>query len=148
MCIFNVSFDFKCTWHFGLEGKRKGSVRHRRRCEDNIKMNLREIGHEGVNWIQLAQNRDQLRTICDHSNEPSGSIEGGEFLDKMNGCLLLKKDSAPWKLLRDFILSHLAHNFSALVTVFYYRLVNFNTYFGILFISEFTLIWPPSLFLD
>jgi hypothetical protein len=40
------------------EGKRPlGRSRHRR--EDNIKMNLREIGIDGTNWIQLAQNRVQ-----------------------------------------------------------------------------------------
>jgi hypothetical protein len=27
--------------------------------EDNIKMNVREIGWEGVDWINLAQDRDQ-----------------------------------------------------------------------------------------
>jgi hypothetical protein len=30
---------------------------------DNIKMNLREIGWDGVDWIDLAQNRDQLRAL-------------------------------------------------------------------------------------
>jgi hypothetical protein len=35
------------------EGKRP-LRRPRRRCEDNIKMGLREIGIDGVNWIQLA----------------------------------------------------------------------------------------------
>jgi hypothetical protein len=38
------------------EGKRP-LRRHRRRREDNIKMNLREIGIDGANWIQLAQDR-------------------------------------------------------------------------------------------
>jgi hypothetical protein len=33
--------------------------RHRRRWEDNIKMNLREIGLGDTDWIHLAQNRDQ-----------------------------------------------------------------------------------------
>jgi hypothetical protein len=33
--------------------------RHRCRWEDNIKMDLREIGINGVNWIQLAQDRVQ-----------------------------------------------------------------------------------------
>jgi hypothetical protein len=32
----------------------------------------------------------------EHSNEPSGSIKGGEFLDKLSDCQLLKKVSAPW----------------------------------------------------
>jgi len=36
----------------------------RRRWEDNIKMNLREIGLEGVEWIHLAQDRDQCRAFA------------------------------------------------------------------------------------
>jgi hypothetical protein len=42
------------------EGKRP-LVRHRRRWEDNIKMDLRDIGIDGANWIQLAQDRVQWR---------------------------------------------------------------------------------------
>jgi hypothetical protein len=38
------------------EGKRPLG-RPRRRCEDNIKMDLREIGIDGANWIQLAQDK-------------------------------------------------------------------------------------------
>jgi hypothetical protein len=34
--------------------------------------------------------------FCEHGNEPSGSIKGGEFLDQLNDCQLLKKDSGPW----------------------------------------------------
>jgi hypothetical protein len=45
-----------------LEGKRPLG-RSRRRCEDNIKMDLREIGIDGVNWIQLAQDRVQCRAF-------------------------------------------------------------------------------------
>jgi hypothetical protein len=30
---------------------------------DNIKMDLREIGLDGMDWIDLAQNRDQWRTL-------------------------------------------------------------------------------------
>jgi hypothetical protein len=33
--------------------------RTRRWWEDNIKMDLREIGFDGANWIQLAQDRIQ-----------------------------------------------------------------------------------------
>jgi hypothetical protein len=35
--------------------------RPRRRWEDNIKMDLREIGIDGANWIQVAQDRVQWR---------------------------------------------------------------------------------------
>jgi hypothetical protein len=39
------------------EGKRLLG-RPRRRSEDNIKTDLREIGWSGINWIDLAQDRD------------------------------------------------------------------------------------------
>jgi hypothetical protein len=35
-----------------------------RRWEDNIRMDLREIVSEGVDWIHLAQDRDKWRTLC------------------------------------------------------------------------------------
>jgi hypothetical protein len=44
------------------EGKRPLG-RPRRRWVDNIKMNLREIGWHGVDWIELAQDRDQWRAL-------------------------------------------------------------------------------------
>jgi hypothetical protein len=44
------------------EGKRPlGRPRHRR--EDNINLDLREIGIDGANWIRLAQDRVQWRTF-------------------------------------------------------------------------------------
>jgi hypothetical protein len=30
---------------------------------DNIKMDLRDIGWDGVDWIDMAQDRDQWRTL-------------------------------------------------------------------------------------
>jgi hypothetical protein len=44
------------------EGKRPLG-RPRRRWEDNIKMDHREIGIGGANWIRLAQGRVQWRTF-------------------------------------------------------------------------------------
>jgi hypothetical protein len=37
--------------------------RPRRRWVDNIKMDLREIGWDGMGWIDLAQDRDQWRAL-------------------------------------------------------------------------------------
>jgi hypothetical protein len=37
--------------------------RPRRRWENNIKMDLREIGIDGANWIHLAEDRVQWRTF-------------------------------------------------------------------------------------
>jgi hypothetical protein len=45
-----------------LEGKRPlGRPRHR--WEDNIRMDLREIGWGGMHWIDLAQDRDQWKAL-------------------------------------------------------------------------------------
>jgi hypothetical protein len=44
------------------EGKRP-LVRPRHRREDGIKMDFREIGFRGVEWIHLAQDRDRWRTL-------------------------------------------------------------------------------------
>jgi hypothetical protein len=45
-----------------LVGKPEGNRpvgRIKSRCEDNIRVDLREIGWEGVDWMNLAQDRDQ-----------------------------------------------------------------------------------------
>jgi len=66
-----------CWW-----GKRPlGRSRHR--WEDNIKMDLHEMECGGMNWIGLAQDRDRWRALCECGNEPSGSIQYGEFFDEL-----------------------------------------------------------------
>jgi hypothetical protein len=44
------------------EGKRPLG-RPRRRWEDRIRMDLREIGLGGMDWIRLAQDRDRWRSV-------------------------------------------------------------------------------------
>ncbi|KAJ4433939.1 hypothetical protein ANN_16258 [Periplaneta americana] len=47
-----------------LVGRPEGKIplgRPRRRWEDNIKMDLREVGYDDRDWINLAQDRDQWR---------------------------------------------------------------------------------------
>jgi hypothetical protein len=44
------------------EGKRPLG-RPRRRWVNNIKMDLRDIEWDGIDWIHLAQNRDQWRAL-------------------------------------------------------------------------------------
>jgi hypothetical protein len=44
------------------EGKRP-LVRPRRRWENNIKMDLQEVGWEGMDWTELAQDRDRRRAL-------------------------------------------------------------------------------------
>jgi hypothetical protein len=67
--IKNLSVFFRSTHlRIGLpiglkpEGKRL-LERPRHRWVDNIKMDLGEIGWNGVDWIDMAQNRDQWRAL-------------------------------------------------------------------------------------
>jgi hypothetical protein len=53
--------------------------RPRRRWEDNIKMDLQEVGWGGMDWVDMAQG--QVAGCCECGNEPSGSIKRGEFVD-------------------------------------------------------------------
>jgi hypothetical protein len=44
--------------------------RLRRRWEDNIKMDLREIGFGDVDWIRWAQDRDRWRAVVNTVMNP------------------------------------------------------------------------------
>jgi hypothetical protein len=50
-------------------------VNTRRRWEGKIKMDLKEIEWEAVDWIKLAQDGDHWRALVD-----TGSIKDEEFL--------------------------------------------------------------------
>jgi hypothetical protein len=62
-----------CGAHGGVEGAynilvgrlegRRPLGRPRRRWEDNIKMDLSEIGFGDVDWIRWAQDRDRWRAL-------------------------------------------------------------------------------------
>jgi hypothetical protein len=46
----------------GLVGKPEGRRplgRLKRRCKDNIKMDFRKVGWKGMDWINLAQDRER-----------------------------------------------------------------------------------------
>jgi hypothetical protein len=46
------------------EGKRPlGRPRRRTRWESNIKMDLKEVGLGGMDWIDLAEDRDRWRAL-------------------------------------------------------------------------------------
>jgi hypothetical protein len=55
------------------EGKRPLGI-PRRKWVDNIKMDLREIGWDGADWINLTQDRER-------GNEPWGTIKRWEVLE-------------------------------------------------------------------
>jgi hypothetical protein len=67
-----------------LVGKREGKRplrRPRHRWEDDIKMDPQEEGCGGMDWIDVAQDRNRWRALGECGNESSGSIKCGELLD-------------------------------------------------------------------
>jgi hypothetical protein len=73
------------------EGKRP-LRRSWNRCENNIKMDLKEIGSEAMKWTHVVQVRDLFLALM---STPSGFIKGGEYLDQLNDYQVVKKDFAP-----------------------------------------------------
>ena len=61
-----------------LGGKPEGKIQvgiSGHRFEDNIKGNLKEIRWEDVDWIVLAQGREQVVGCCESGSEPPVSIK-------------------------------------------------------------------------
>jgi hypothetical protein len=79
---------------YGGKARRKETTRRpRRRCEDNIKTDLTEIG-----WDGLDSSDSEYRPaagFCEFGNELSGSIKCWETAELLEDLRLLKKDSAP-----------------------------------------------------
>ena len=59
----------------------RGIPRHL--CEDNIKMNLKEMGYEGVDWTHLAQGREKWTDSFECRSEYSGFLKRWEFVDSL-----------------------------------------------------------------
>jgi hypothetical protein len=70
----------KIFWFGKPEGKRPIG-RARRRWEDNVRMDLREIGYKAVDRIHLVQDRGPMMSCCVQGNEHSGSMKRSEFLN-------------------------------------------------------------------
>ena len=67
----------------GVVRKREGNSllrRSRRRWEDDIEMDLKESGWDGVDWIYLAEGRDIWRDVMSTVLNLRVSINAGNFL--------------------------------------------------------------------
>jgi hypothetical protein len=76
------------------EGKRPLG-RPKPRWEDNIQMNFRETGGGGMAYTNLAQDRDEWKTVI----KLGVSSKFWEILEQLCDWRHLKMDPAPWSLL-------------------------------------------------
>jgi hypothetical protein len=67
------------------EGKRPLGIL-RRRWEDNIKMDLQEVGIWGHGLDRAGSDRDKWRALVNAVMNLRGSIKCGEFLDQLRTC--------------------------------------------------------------
>ena len=69
--LFVSNWDWQGLWHVQerseihtwLSLEERVFWRPRRRWEDNVKTNLKETGHEGMEWSNLSQNTDKWRAF-------------------------------------------------------------------------------------
>ena len=66
----------------GKPGGKRPLGRHRRRWEDNIKIDLQEVGSGGVDWIEMAQDRDGWWALVNEVMNLRVSQNAGNFLTR------------------------------------------------------------------
>jgi hypothetical protein len=59
----------------GKPERKRPVGRPRIRWVDSIKIDHRDVGWDGMDWIDLAQDMHQWRGSCEHGNEPSDSLK-------------------------------------------------------------------------
>jgi hypothetical protein len=122
------------------EGKRPLG-RPKRRWVDNIKMDLREIGWDDADWIELAQNRDQWRALVNTVMNLRVPKNCWEFPEWLHNWKLLRKGSAPYvsKYINVYavLFMHVAHLQSlSLLLLLLFNHPNIITYYLHCFITS------------
>ena len=69
--------------HTNLCCLEKSAVELLHKLEDNIKIYIKKIITEGVDWIQLAEDKDHQRADDEYGKEPLSSMKYGEFQEQL-----------------------------------------------------------------
>ena len=77
-------------------------------CSEYIKVAFQEVGSVGMDWIDLAQDKDRWRTRVMRL----GSVQCGEFLDWVRNGQLLRKDCTPCSLFVCYLVTSLPRFFN------------------------------------
>jgi hypothetical protein len=104
-------------------GKPEGKIllgRPKLRLVDNIRMNVREIGWEGMNWIGLAQGRNNRRDFLNVIMNFQFPKNAGKFLSIFTNCGLRRRA----QLHGDSLPSYGSRSFSSMCSRVCQRSVN------------------------
>ena len=58
--------------------RERGHLENRRRREDNIKMDLQDMGRQGMDLIHLTEDKGEVAGFCVQANEHSGQQNLGK----------------------------------------------------------------------
>jgi len=64
--------------------------------EENNEINLLVVGWKGMDWMDLAPDRDGWRALLSAVMKLRVPQNEGRFLNSLRNCYLLRKDSVLW----------------------------------------------------
>jgi hypothetical protein len=84
----HVEFPFK-------KAKRKNLLRSKHGWENDIKMDVKEAGYEGMDWIHPPHGRQEWQTLENTVVMLQVPINVRQFFDHLSDCSLLKNGTEP-----------------------------------------------------
>lgn len=83
------------TEHYALPPEGKRPLGRSSGRWENIKVDVKAIGCECMEWVCLKQVRDQY-VPCGHGNKPRDYTKDWESLDQLFDCTFFREDYLPW----------------------------------------------------
>jgi hypothetical protein len=99
---FFFSSSFEISFYFGFDNYLSAAILSSSGHSllslielSDIKMDFREIRWDGMDWVDLVQDRDQWRALVNAVMNLRGSVKCWEVLEWLHNWQLLKQGSAP-----------------------------------------------------